>query len=116
MAAHLASLGYSVEHHRFRFPSSALWAFPLLGAGLGWLGLVLVPLVAFPGAPPWAALAVWALGATSLGMLAFGVGAGTAPLHFPGRDNWMSQSSSRLTPESLLANPCCTELVFQLGS
>jgi hypothetical protein len=84
VAAHLASLGYSVEHHRFRFHPSALWAFPLLGAGLGWLGLVLVPLVAFPGAPPWAALAVWALGATSLAMLAFGVGAGTAPLHFGG--------------------------------
>jgi len=84
VAAYLASLGYAVEQHRFRFHPSALWAFPLLGAGLGWLGLVLVPLVAFPGVPPWAALTVWALGGTSLGMLAFGVGAGTAPLHFGG--------------------------------
>ncbi len=84
VAARLAALGYSVEQHRFRFHPSALWAFPLLGAGLGWLGLALVPLLAFPGAPRWAALAVWALGATSLGLLAFGVGAGTAPLHFGG--------------------------------
>jgi hypothetical protein len=84
VAAHLASLGYAVEQHPFRFHPSSLWAFPLLGAGLGWLGLALVPLLAFPGVPRWAALAVWVLGATSLGMLAVGVGAGTAPLHFGG--------------------------------
>lgn len=84
LAAQLASLGYTVEQQHFRFYPSALWAFPLLGAGLGWLGLVQVPLLAFPGVPPWAALGVWALGAGSLGLLVWGVGVGTAPLHFGG--------------------------------
>ncbi len=84
VGAYLESLGYTVERHGFRFHPSALWAFPLLGAGLGWLGLVLVPLLTFARVPSWAALAVWALGAASLAALAFGVGAGMAPLPFGG--------------------------------
>ncbi|MBA2626502.1 MAG: hypothetical protein H0U85_00660, partial [Gemmatimonadales bacterium] len=35
--AHLRSLGYAVTHQRFSFHPSALNAFPLFGAGLGWL-------------------------------------------------------------------------------
>jgi hypothetical protein len=84
VAAYLESLGYTVERHAFRFHPSTLWAFPLLGAGLGWLGLVLVPLLTFPGVPSWAALAAWGLGAVSLAALAFGVGAGMASLPFGG--------------------------------
>ena len=84
MAEHLTALGYAVEQHRFRFHPSALLAFPLLGAGLGWLGLLLVPLLAFPGVPPWAALAVLILGAASLAALTYGVGTGTAALPFGG--------------------------------
>jgi hypothetical protein len=84
VAAYLAALGYAVERHRFRFHPSALWAFPLVGAGLGWLGLVLVPLLGLTREPAWAALAVWGIGAASLAALAFGVGAGTAPLPFGG--------------------------------
>lgn len=84
VTAYLEALGYSVERHEFRFHPSALWAFPLLGAGLGWLALVLVPLLAFASVPSWAALAVWALGAVSLAALAFGVGTGIAPLPFGG--------------------------------
>ena len=84
VAQHLAALGYGVEHHAFRFHPSSLWAFPLLGAGLGWIGLVLVPLLAFPGVPGWAALAAWVAGAASLAALAFGVGSGAASLPFGG--------------------------------
>ena len=84
VAAYLGSLGYAVERHRFRFHPSTLWAFPLLGAGLGWLGLVLVPLLGSTTTPAWAALAVWGFGAASLTALAFGVGAGMAPLPFGG--------------------------------
>lgn len=84
MARHLTGLGYAVEHHAFRFHPSSLWAFPLLGAGLGWIGLVLVPLLAFPGVPGWAALAAWAAGAASLGAFAYGVGSGAAALPFAG--------------------------------
>ena len=84
MARHLTALGYAVEHHAFRFHPSSLWAFPLLGAGLGWIGLVLVPLLAFPGVPGWTALAAWAAGAASLGAFAYGVGSGAAALPFGG--------------------------------
>jgi hypothetical protein len=84
VAEHLTRLGYAVELHRFRFHPSALWAFPLLGTGLGWLGLVLVPLLAFPWAPAWAAPLAWTLGAASLGLFALGVGSGTAPLPLGG--------------------------------
>ncbi|HTC24277.1 MAG TPA: M28 family peptidase [Gemmatimonadales bacterium] len=84
VATFFTSLGYGVERHSFRFQPSALWAFPLLGAGLGWLGLLLVPLLGFSDTPRWAALAVWGLGAASLGALAFGVGSGATSLPFGG--------------------------------
>lgn len=52
-------------------------AFPLLGAGLGWLTLFQLPLLALPGLPAWAALVVWVLGLLALGALAWGIGTGT---------------------------------------
>jgi len=74
VAAHLQALGYRVEVHPFRFDPSALRAFPLLGLGLGWIGLVLLPLLVFPASPGWAALAAWLAAATMLAVLAYRIG------------------------------------------
>lgn len=81
---YLRSLGYAVERQPFRFSPSSLWALPLLGAGLGWLALVLAPLLLLPAAPAAGALAVWLLGAASLAALAGAVGTGRVALP-PGR-------------------------------
>lgn len=84
--AYLRSLGYTVEVQPFRFSPSSLWALPLVGAGLGWLALVLVPLLLLPRVTAAAALGVWLLGAASLGALGTGVGSGRLALPLgPGR-------------------------------
>jgi len=49
---------------------------PILGAGLGWLTLLLLPLLLWPGAPSYGALLIWLIGATALGVLAWGIGTG----------------------------------------
>jgi hypothetical protein len=84
VAAHLTALGYTVERQPVRWSPATLWAFPLLGAGLGWLSLVLLPLLGMPGLPPWAALGAWMIGALSLATVVAGVGAGWAQLPFVG--------------------------------
>ncbi|HEU5040131.1 MAG TPA: M28 family peptidase [Gemmatimonadales bacterium] len=61
---------------RFRFHPSSLLAFPLFGAGLGLLALLLLPLVTGSGLPAWGPLAVWAVGLGGVGLLAGGVGFG----------------------------------------
>lgn len=63
---------------RFVFSPSSLLAFPLLGAGLGWLAIILVPLLAIASVPRWAALAAWSAGAAALGLVVYGVAAGWA--------------------------------------
>ena len=84
VADRLRALGYAVESHQFRFHPSTLWGFPLLGAGLGWLGLVLTPLLISAQVPAWAAATAWLCGGASLGALAYGVGAGVTPLAIGG--------------------------------
>ena len=80
VAERLGALGFTVETHHFRFHPSTLLGFPLLGAGLGWLGLVLIPLLVSVQVPPWAAGAAWLMGCASLAALAYGIGSGAAPL------------------------------------
>jgi hypothetical protein len=80
VAGRLRAMGYRVEVHPFRFHPSALRALPLLGAGLGWMGLVLLPLLVSPRVSAWAALAAWLVGAAALAALVFGVGSGASPL------------------------------------
>ena len=58
--------------------------FPVLGAGIGWLTLLQIPLLSLPGAPAWAALLVWITGLLSLGTVALGLSLGWATL---GGDN-----------------------------
>ncbi|HEX5387243.1 MAG TPA: M28 family peptidase [Gemmatimonadales bacterium] len=85
VARHLSALGYAVTLEPIRFTPSSLWALPVLGAGLGWLGLVLLPLLVMPTVTPWAALVLWAIGAVSLTALVWVVGAGWASLPLAGR-------------------------------
>jgi peptidase M28-like protein len=80
VAGRLRAMGYRVEVHPFRFHPSALRALPLLGAGLGWMGLVLLPLLVSPRVSAWAALAAWLVGVAALAALVFGVGSGASPL------------------------------------
>jgi hypothetical protein len=80
IAGLLSALGYQVEIQRFSFSTSALLAFPILGAGLGWLTLLQIPLLVLPGAPAWAALLVWLTGMLSLGTVALGLSLGWATL------------------------------------
>jgi Peptidase family M28 len=84
IAAYLSTLGFTVQLEPFRFAPSTLWALPVLGAGLGWLGLILLPLLVLPHTPSWGALVVWTVGAASLGSVAWGIGAGWTALPFGG--------------------------------
>jgi len=76
VAAYLTGLGYTVVSQGFTFPPSSLRAFPIFGAGLGGLALVLFPFLASESLPPWAALAVWMTGVLALAIMATGVGLG----------------------------------------
>jgi peptidase M28-like protein len=78
--AYLSSLGYRVAIQKFTFAPASLRAFPIFGAGLGWLALALFPLLAFWSLPSWTAGAVWIVGLTALIALSAGVGLGWAPL------------------------------------
>lgn len=80
VAAHLRYLGYGVVTQKFSFAPSSLSAFPIFGAGLGFLALVLVPLVLTDRLPPWVGLVAWAGGLAALGVVATGVGLGWVPL------------------------------------
>lgn len=80
IAGFLSGLGYQVEIQRFSFSTSALLGFPVLGAGLGWLTILEIPLLVLPGAPAWASLLVWVTGMLSLGTVALGLSLGWATL------------------------------------
>ena len=72
----LRGLGYTVTAQRFSFNPSSLNAFPLFGAGLGGIAVVLLPLLTFPAVPGWGAIVVLACGLGGLILLAVGVGLG----------------------------------------
>jgi len=78
--SYLSQLGYRVTLQKFSFTPASLRAFPLFGAGLGGLALVLLPFLASAGLPAWAALAVWAAGVAGLSIIAAGAGLGWVPL------------------------------------
>lgn len=80
VAAYLEGLGYAVASQRFTFAPSSLLAFPIFGAGLGGLALVLFPFLSSDNLPHWAALAIWITGLLALTVLATGVGLGWVPL------------------------------------
>ncbi|MFL5496661.1 MAG: M28 family peptidase [Gemmatimonadales bacterium] len=76
VTAYLMGLGYQVSIQRFSFAPASLNAFPVFGAGLGGLALLLMPLLSAADAPVWGALLLWITGLASLALLAFGIGAG----------------------------------------
>lgn len=80
VAAHLRSAGYQVVTQTFTFAPSSLLAFPIFGAGLGGLALVLLPFLVSSALPPWAGLAVWLIGVGALGTIVTGIGLGWVPL------------------------------------
>jgi Peptidase family M28 len=80
VAAHLEALGYQVERQRFRFTPSAPLGLPVFGAGLGFLGLVLLPALTGEVLPGWTALLLLSGGLAVLTLLATGVGLGWIPI------------------------------------
>lgn len=76
LARHLTGLGYQVREQPFAFQPSSLNAFPLLGAGLGWLTLLEIPLLLMGQLSGALAPLVWGAGMVALGMLAWGIGTG----------------------------------------
>lgn len=76
VAAYLSGLGFTVVSQSFTFAPSSLRAFPIFGAGLGGLALVLFPFLASDTLPPWPALAVWMTGLLALTIVTTGVGLG----------------------------------------
>ncbi len=79
LSEHLRALGFAVEVQRFSFSTGSLSAYPILGAGLGWLGVIMVPLLLMGQVPAWAAVAVWTVGLLALGIVVTGVAMGWAP-------------------------------------
>lgn len=84
---HLTGLGYKVEVQKFSFSPASLQAFPIFGAGLGGLALVLLPFLHTETLPSWAALAIWVAGLLALLVVVTGVGLGWAPLGEAPRDD-----------------------------
>lgn len=66
---HFESLGFSVLEEPFEFSAQALWAFPVLGVGLGALGLLEVPLLCSPEWPAWVAITGWFAGLVLLALV-----------------------------------------------
>jgi hypothetical protein len=87
VAAHLEALGYQVERQRFRFTPSAPLALPVFGAGVGFLGLVLLPALTGGVLPGWTALLLLAGGLAVLTLLATGVGLGWVPIGGAARED-----------------------------
>lgn len=87
VADYLTGLGYTITIQKFSFTPSSLRAFPLFGAGLGGLALVLLPFLGSPGPPAWGALAVWTCGLLVLVIATAGVGLGWLTLGDPLRED-----------------------------
>ncbi len=92
VTTHLEALGYTVTVQRFTFHPSSLDGFPLFGAGLGGLSLLLVPLLVAPSLPAWGAAVTVIGGLAALVLLSFGLGAG-----------WMSLGGAPREDANLLA-------------
>ncbi len=79
LSEHMQALGFQVEVQRFAFSTGTLNALPVFGAGLGWLTILMIPLLLMAGAPSWASLAVWVVGLAALGTVAVAIALGWAP-------------------------------------
>ncbi len=79
LADHFEALGFRVTIQRFAFSTGTLNALPVFGAGLGWLAVLMIPLLLMGSAPGWAALVTWLLGMAALTAIAAGIALGWAP-------------------------------------
>ena len=93
VSAYLRELGYQVTAQPFTFSPASLLAFPVFGAGLGGLALILFPFLSSERSPVWAALAIWTTGLLALAVLAAGIGLG-----------WISLGESLREDANLIAN------------
>jgi hypothetical protein len=86
IAAFLGDLGFEVETQRFRFAPSVLNAAPVIGAGLGGVALLMLPLLVLP---VWdkAALVAWLVGLAAVASIGLGVGLGWTTLGAPLRED-----------------------------
>jgi len=80
LTEYLSGLGYEVQEQPFRFSAASLNAYPLFGAGLGWLMLIQIPLLTVERAPAWGAIAAWVVGLPALVILVLGMALGWGPL------------------------------------
>ena len=80
VSAYLSELGYQVTVQPFTFSPASLLAFPVFGAGLGGLALILFPFLSSDRSPEWAALAIWVTGLLALSVLVTGIGLGWVSL------------------------------------
>lgn len=80
VSAYLSDLGYQVTVQPFTFSPASLLAFPVFGAGLGGLALILFPFLSSDRSPYWAALAILATGLLGLSVLVTGIGLGWVSL------------------------------------
>lgn len=87
VAGHLEALGYRVERQRFLFTPSAPLALPVFGAGLGALGLLLLPALTGDALPGWTALLLLGGGIAVVAVVATGVGLGWIPIGGPVRED-----------------------------
>jgi hypothetical protein len=87
VADHLRGLGSQVTLQRFAFHPSGLLAFPIFGAGLGGVTLLLLPLLSFAQVPAWGAMLVWLVGLGAVVALAAAVGLGWLSLGGPRRED-----------------------------
>lgn len=76
LTRHLESRGFTVHQQPFGFQPASLLALPVVGAGLGWLTLLEIPLLALGNLPRVLAPLVWLGGAAALVVLAWGIGTG----------------------------------------
>lgn len=76
LARHLEARGFTVREQPFTFQPVAANVLPFIGAGLGWLTLLLLPLLILQSFPPFLALLVWVAGLSAVGILAWGIGSG----------------------------------------
>jgi len=86
IAEFLREQGYDVASQPFRFAPSVLHAAPILGAGLGAVALLVLPLLVLP---VWekAALIAWLAGVAAVATLGLGVGLGWTTLGAPLRED-----------------------------
>ena len=87
VTAYLRALHFNVVSQAFTFAPSSLRAFPIFGAGLGWLALALLPILVSVRLPAWAALVIWAGGLGGLIIVATGIGLGWVSLGEPLRED-----------------------------